>query len=118
MNIETNYNDLLQVCITQIQTARQSIAVKINQSTISVYWQLGKLLSEKVQAQRYGSGVINQLSVDLKNVFPDMGLSPRNLWNMKKFYERFSTVNEKLQRSVAVLPWRHILLIMSKTKTD
>jgi predicted nuclease of restriction endonuclease-like (RecB) superfamily len=118
MNIETNYNDLLQVCITQIQTARQSIAVKINQSTISVYWQLGKLLSEKVQAQRYGSGVINQLSVDLKNVFPDMGLSPRNLWNMKKFYERFSTVNEKLQRSVAVLPWRHNLLLLQKVEDD
>ena len=118
MNLETNYNEILSNCITEIQTARRNIAVKINQSTLSVYWNLGKLLSEKVQAQSYGSGVINQLAVDLKNIFPDMGLSPRNLWNMKKFFERFSLANDKLQRSVAVLPWRHILLIMSKTKTD
>jgi DUF1016 N-terminal domain len=77
MNLETNYNEILSNCITEIQTARRNIAVKINQSTLSVYWNLGKLLSEKVQAQSYGSGVINQLAVDLKNIFPDMGLSPR-----------------------------------------
>lgn len=47
-----------------------------------------------------------------------MGLSPRNLWNMKKFYDRFCNTDAKLQRSVAVLPWRHILLIMSKTSSD
>ncbi len=33
----------------------------------------------------YGGNVINRLSVDLKQSFPDMGLSPRNLWNMKLF---------------------------------
>ena len=47
-----------------------------------------------------------------------MGLSPRNLWNMKKFYDRFCNAEAKLQRCVAVLPWRHILLIMSKTSSD
>lgn len=118
MNTSIIYSEILNNCIQEIQTARSHIALKINQTTISVYWNLGKLLSEKVQAETYGSGVINQLSIDLKNKFPDMGLSPRNLWNMKKFYERFCGVDEKLQRCVAVLPWRHILLIMSKTKTD
>ena len=47
-----------------------------------------------------------------------MGLSPRNLWDMKKFYERFALGNEKLRQAVGVLPWGHILLIMSKTKTN
>jgi hypothetical protein len=74
---------------------------------------LGKLSSEKIQAENYGSGVISQLAIDLKNIFTEMGLSPRNLWNMKKFYERFSLANEKLKRSVAVLPWRHILSTMN-----
>jgi hypothetical protein len=49
---------------------------------------LGKLLFEKQLTDGYGSGVVNQLSVDLKTEFPDMGLSPRNLWDMKRFYER------------------------------
>ena len=79
---------------------------------------MGKLLSEKVQAETYGSGVIKKLSIDLKNEFPDMGLSPRNLWDMKKFYDRYKTSDEKLRHSVALLPWKHNLLIMSKTTTD
>ncbi len=83
-----------------------------------MYWNIGKLLSEKVQSESYGSGVIKKLSIDLKNEFPDMGLSPRNLWDMKKFYERYKTSDEKLRRSVALLPWKHNLLIMSTTNTD
>ena len=112
------YDEILSSCITEIQTARQQIAIKINQGTISVYWNLGQLLSEKVQAASYGNSIILKLSSDLKTQFPDMGLSPRNLWNMKKFYDRFCNADVKLQRSVAVLPWRHILLIMSKTSSD
>lgn len=112
------YNEILSSCISEIQTARRSIAIKINQGTISVYWNLGKLLSERVAVESYGSGVIKKLSIDLKNEFPDMGLSPRNLWDMKKFYDRYKTSDEKLRHSVALLPWKHNLLIMSKTTTD
>lgn len=66
----------------------------------------------------YGSGVVKQLSADLKSKFPDMGLSPRNLWNMKRFYERYYQSDEKLQRSVALLPWRHNLLLLQKVEDD
>lgn len=112
------YNDILEDCINEIQIAKKNIAFKINQGTISVYWNIGKLLSEKVETASYGNSIVLKLSVDLKAVFPEMGLSPRNLWDMKKFYERYESANEKLRRSVAVLPWRHNLLIMSKTNSD
>lgn len=46
-----------------------------------------------------------------------MGLSPRNLWNMKRFYERYYQQNEKLLQSVAVLPWGHNLLILDKVNS-
>lgn len=36
-----------------------------------------------------------------------MGVSPRQLWNMKKFYERYAEHGEKVLRSVALLPWSH-----------
>ena len=59
--------------------------------------------SEILHQAGYGSGVVNQLSIDLKNEFPDMGLSPRNLWNMKRFYERYYQAGTKLLQPVAVL---------------
>lgn len=67
------YNEILSSCISEIQTARNAIAKKINQTAISVYWNIGKLLSEKSVAESYGSGVIKKLSNDLKSSFPDMG---------------------------------------------
>jgi hypothetical protein len=66
----------------------------------------------------YGSGVVKQLSIDLKNEFPDMGLSPRNLWDMKRFYERYYQADTKLRQAVAVLSWGHNLLLISKIKDD
>lgn len=65
-------------------------------------------------AEGCGSGVVNQLSVDLKLEFPDMGLSPRNLWNMKRFFERYHLADAKLLQLVAVLPWGHNLLLLDK----
>ena len=66
----------------------------------------------------YGSGLVKQLSVDLKHEFPDMGLSPRNLWDMKRFYERYGEADTKLRQLVAVLTWGHYLLLVNKVKED
>ena len=56
--------------------------------------------------ERWGSGVVEQLSLDLKDAFPqEKGFSSRNLWRMKQWYLFFSTAeaNEKLPRLVAEL---------------
>lgn len=83
---------------------------------MQVYWNLGKLLSERKIEKGHGASVIKQLSVDLKLEFPDMGLSPRNLWDMKRFYEFHKDSPAKLRQRVAVLPWKHNLLILTKTQ--
>ena len=49
--------------------------------------------------------MVEKLSIDLKFEFPDMGLSPRNLWDIKKFYERYKEADLKLRQAVAELPW-------------
>ena len=112
------YEEILQQAVIEIRTARTSIARQVNSTTNSVYWNLGKLLFEKQLVEGYGSGVVNQLSVDLKIEFPNMGLSPRNLWDMKRFYERYSSSSPKLRQAVAVLPWGHNLVLINKGKDD
>lgn len=114
---DSDYSEILYLAISQIKTARTLIAKQVNSTANSVYWNLGKLLFEKQLEEGYGSGVVNQLSIDLKNEFPDMGLSPRNLWNMKRFYERYYQVDTKLLQSVAVLPWGHNLLLLDKIQS-
>lgn len=114
---QTEYSVILRQAVAEIRVARASIAKQVNSTANSVYWNLGKLLFEKHLEEGYGSGVVKQLSVDLKNEFPDMGLSPRNLWNMKRFYERYYQADTKLLRSVAVLPWGHNLLLLDKVQS-
>jgi predicted nuclease of restriction endonuclease-like (RecB) superfamily len=111
---QEEYSSLLQQAVAQIRTARIVVAKYINNATQSVYWNLGQLLFEKQLSEGYGSGVVNQLSIDLKTEFPDMGLSPRNLWDMKRFYERYYVADAKLRQAVAVLPWGHNLVLINK----
>ena len=91
---ESDYNEILQQAVAVFDKAR--------------------LLYERIIEGKHGDGVIKRLSADLKQHFPEIGASPRQLWNMKRFYLRYLGCDEKLLRSVAVLPWSHILLLISK----
>ncbi len=114
---QTEYSAILRQAVAEIRGARALIAKQLTNTVNSIYWNLGKLLSEKQLEKGYGSGVVKQLSIDLKSEFPDMGLSPRNLWNMKRFYERYYQADIKLLQSVAVLPWGHNLLLLDKIQS-
>ncbi|WP_448823946.1 PDDEXK nuclease domain-containing protein [Capnocytophaga gingivalis] len=113
-----DYEEMLLQAINHIRDGRNYLAKQISSTISSVYWNIGKLLFDRHLEEGYGSGVVKQLSVDLKREFPDMGLSPRNLWYMKSFYERYYQADTKLQRCVAVLPWRHNVLLLDKQVSD
>ena len=115
---ESDYSNLLNTAKSQLSAARNALAVSVNSAVTSAYWNLGKLLHECKVVGGYGSNVVNRLSVDLKSEFPDMGLSPRNLWNMKLFYERYADSDKKLLQAVAVLRWGHNLLLINKGLSD
>ena len=114
MELENQYAEILQTALAEIQNARIKIAQQVNIAANTVYWNLGKLLFERKIEKGHGASVVNRLSADLKAEFPDMGLSPRNLWNMKRYYERYKDADLKLLQSVAVLPWGHNLLLLDK----
>ena len=62
----------------------------------------------------WGAKVIDRISADLKEAFPDMsGFSPRNLKYMKKFAECWPDY-EKVPQVVAQLPWRTNRMLLDK----
>ena len=111
---ESEYNSILRQAVAVIDKARTNAAKSVNCIANTAYWEIGKLLYEKKLDSGYGNRVVERLSVDLKQLYPSMGLSPRQLWNMKKFYVRYLDKDEKLLQAVAVLPWSHNLLMLSK----
>ena len=117
--VERNdYGEILQHAVAVIEHARTEIAKHVNATVASAYWEIGKLLHERKIESGHGDSVVRRLSEDLKERYPKMGLSPRQLWNMKKFYLRYAGHDEKLLRSVALLPWSHNLLILNKKLSD
>lgn len=103
----------LRRCVAVINNARKMLAQQVASIASNTYWEIGKLLHERKLDSKHGSNIVKRLSVDLKEQFPDMGASPRQLWNMKAFYERYKDSVPKVLRSVAVLPWKHNLLLIS-----
>jgi len=103
MELDKDYSELFQQAVAEIRTAKNTIARQVNVAAMGVYWNLGKLLFEKKIEKGHGAGVVNRLSLDLKSEFPDMGLSPRNLWDMKRFYDQYKNADPKLRQLVAVL---------------
>ncbi|MBO4738984.1 MAG: DUF1016 family protein [Bacteroidales bacterium] len=115
---EPDYTSLLEELRKNIKGTRISLARRINEGVIHLYWNIGKSISERKITEGYGSAVIKRLSADLKKEFPEMGFSERNLWDMTRMYSRFSIADQKLRQVVAVLPWGHILLLMNKLSTE
>lgn len=115
---DDEYKSLLEGLFADIKSTRISIARRMNSSVMQLYWNIGRQLSERKIDEGYGSAIINRLSADLKKEFPQMGFSARNLWDMKRLYERFSLADEKLRQLVAVLPWGHNLLLMNKLSSQ
>jgi len=116
--IHCQYSEMLRLIIAEIKSTRVTLAQRINSGMMQMYWNIGKRLSEEKLEKGYGGSVVKRLSADLQQEFPDTtGFSPRNLWDMKRFYEFYTLADEKLRQTVAVLPWKHNLLIMSNVKS-
>ena len=112
----THYQPFLKEILSKIHLARYEMLKTVSKQTVALYWEIGKAVSEKVNNEKWGKSVVEQLSVDLQTEHPGIrGFSARNIWNMKNFYE-FYTENEKLQPLVAEIGWTQNCLILEKCK--
>jgi len=124
MNIEkynTEYISWVKELKKLIQKTQIKASLAVNNELIWLYWDIGKSISEKVQRNKWGSSVVEELSKDLKKEFPNQkGFSRSNLFSMRKFYEFYSKSNievEKIQQLVGQIPWGQNVVIISKSKS-
>lgn len=74
------------------RTAQAKATVRVNAEQLLFNWELGRDLVARKAEERWGSGVVEQVSPDLQNEFPDSrGFSTTNLWYMKRRYLFYST---------------------------
>jgi len=99
---------------SRIHQERLRVVLASNAVMVMLYWDLGSSILEKQSAQGWGSRVIDRLSTDLREAFPEMkGFSPRNLKYMRAFAAAWPD-RQIVQASLAQLSWYHHLALLEK----
>ena len=103
IHIDADYADWIADIKSRYRSAQVKAAVKVNAEKLLFNWQLGRDLVQKKAEERWGAGVVEQVSLDLKREFPEAeGFSTSNLWFMKRWYSFYTTnVNPKILQQFA-----------------
>lgn len=87
----TIYTETLKSLKSAILSSRYRAAILVNQEVLTLYFFVGKLISEKIQQEKWGAKVLERLSQDLQNELPGLrGFSASNIKKMRIFYEAWS----------------------------
>lgn len=114
---KADYREFFSRLKNDIITARQNAYKTVNRQLVELYLNIGERIYEKVEVSRWGQGVVETLSQDLRKAFPDMkGFSKENLWRMKKLHESYISY-PKLSPLVTELSWSHNLVILFQTQS-
>ena len=134
MNLKfSKYQDFIIEIKNQILQSQSKAALAVNKELILLYWNIGKMIFENQSLFEGRNNFIEQLSKDIKSEFPLIsGFSRSNLFNIRKFYNFYSTIS--VQQPVGLkelnpiqqvdglndlhlIPWGHHVVILDKTNT-
>jgi predicted nuclease of restriction endonuclease-like (RecB) superfamily len=116
LELPPDYSKFLENLKTRIKKARLKAALSANAEVITLYWEIGRNILSRQEAEGWGTKVIDRLAIDLSKAFPDMrGFSPRNLKFMRAFAEAYPE-KEIVKQIVSQIPWGHNIRILQKVK--
>lgn len=125
--VDNNYKKWLVELKQRLQRSQIKAAIKVNTAMLEFYWSLGRDIVTLKAEQAWGSSIVEQLSLDLKEAYPNQkGFSTTNIWNTKKwylFYNQDDTILHQLggetemPKNFGVVPWRHHVEIITKCDT-
>lgn len=145
MIASAEYVEWLSTLKQRYRQSQIKAVVRINQSMLEFYWSLGQDLVAIKAESKWGTGVLQQLSADLQQMFPnEKGFSYRNIRYIKQwylfYYEEFTKWHQadaklpnskmhqlgakllqqpavEMPEDFALVPWKHHVAIISKSKS-
>lgn len=104
VKIDREYMQWLGEIKARYRNAQIKAAVKVNAEQLLFNWQLGRDLVMRKAEEKWGSGIVEQVSLDLQAAFPESkGFSTTNLWRMKQWYMFYAQESQKLPQLVGEL---------------
>ena len=109
-----DYAEFIKELKARIRQERTKAVLAANAALVMIYWDIGVSILTKQRESGWGAKVIDRMSHDLKDEFPDMkGFSPRNLKYLRKFAETWPD-NKIVQAPLAQISWYHNLALLEK----
>lgn len=103
VHLDSDYVEWIYDVKQRFRKTQIKAAVKVNSEQLLFNWQLGADLVSRKAEEKWGSGIVEQVSLDLQNEFPEAkGFGVTNLWYMKRWYLFYSDYENrnKLQQLV------------------
>ena len=113
-SVPNDYAAVLSAIKQRIQQTRLHTVLAANAAMTLLYWEIGQLILKRQESQGWGAKIIDRLSTDLREAYPEMrGLSPRNLKYMRAFAAAWSD-RVIVQGTLAQLPWWQNIALLEK----
>ena len=102
--LSTQYNDAVKQIKTAILRSQAKALKGVNQEQLALYYGIGRFISQNSRAGFWGKDAIDTISRQLSTEVPGLrGFSPRNLRNMRMFYEEWKCLDTNLADASAKL---------------
>lgn len=99
IRIDTDYVEWIAELKNRYRSAQVKASIRVNAEKLLFNWELGRDLVQKKAEERWGAGVVEQVSLDLQREFPNAeGFSTRNIWYMKQWYLFYYQEDTKLHQ--------------------
>lgn len=111
---DKEYLNLLDEIKARVKSAQIKAVISVNKELVQLYWDIGQNILARQAKEGWGTKVIDRLSLDLTNSFPEMkGFSPRNLKYMRTLAEEYPD-KAIVQGVLAQLTWYHNITLLEK----
>ncbi|MDP2993311.1 MAG: PDDEXK nuclease domain-containing protein [Deltaproteobacteria bacterium] len=132
------YRRFIEHLKARVLSARLSAARAVNRDVILLYWDIGRGIVEKQQTLGWGDSIVEMVSADLRQAFPDsFGFSPQNVWRMLQFFRTHTDtlflsqavrelekkgqktpspeeLSQLVRELIAAVPWGHHANVLAK----
>ncbi len=110
---DDNFSEIISI----IENAKMRALKAVNNELITMYFEVGKYLSDLCSKSKFGDKVINDVERYISKDNPTIkGFTRRGLYRMKQFYELYKD-DEFVSTVLTQISWSNHLIIMSGTKS-
>ena len=87
MTADRDYVQWIADIKSRYRNSQIKAAIKVNSALLEFYWSVGRDLAVLKAEERWGSGIVKQFALDMRNAFPEAkGFSYSNVKDMKRWY--------------------------------